>query len=111
MLDKSAHGRVIRREMGQLVAHVARARDSVGLGDRIARARHQFEQRQFVRHRGEAMESDEGQREHPGKLDLALHEHALLGHEHVVEDRQRLHHLVPRADRMLEIILSRASVR
>ena len=97
--------------MRQLVAHVTRARDAVGLRDRVARARHQFEQRQLVRHRGEAMEAHEGQREQSGEIDLALQEHALLGHEHVVEDRQRLHHLVPRADRMLEIVFVRAAVR
>ncbi len=57
------------------------------------------------------MESHEGQRQQSGEIDLALQEHALLRHEHVVEDRQRLHHLVPRADRMLEVIFVRAAVR
>src|SRR5258708_20948470 len=61
MLDKSTDRGVIRRQMSQLVAHMTRARNSVGFSDSVARTGHQFEQRQFIRHRGEAMESNEVQ--------------------------------------------------
>ena len=57
------------------------------------------------------MEADESERQQAGKLDLAVEENPLVRHEDVVKDRQRLHHLVPRANRMLERVLGRSAVR
>ena len=109
--DQPLHRGVITGELGQFLADVAGLLDPVVLGDRLRRAGQQFEQWQLVRHRGEAVELDERQRHETRGRGLAGQEHALPRHEHVLEDGQRLHHLVIGADRVLERVLLKAAVR
>ena len=62
-----------------------------------ARADERVEQRQLVRHRGEAVVLDERERDTaPASSGSRQQEHALPGHEHVVEHGERLEHLVLR---------------
>ena len=68
----------------------------------IAAPDQRVDQRQLVGDGREAVMLDERQGQRAGKRRLAGQEHALPGHEDVVEDGRRLHHLVPRADGVLD---------
>ena len=89
-------------QLRQLVAHVPGAQDPVVLRHQVRGADEQVDERQLVADRGEAVELDEGLGQRPRHVDLAVQEDALPRHLHVVEDGQRLHHLVLGADGVLE---------
>ena len=69
------------------------------------------EQRELVRHRGEAVELDERVGDGSRELGLAAHEHAFPRHEHVVEHGEGLEHLVLRRDGELERVVVAGAVR
>ena len=109
--DQPLHRGVIAGQLGQLLADVAGLLDAVVFGNRLRRTGQEFQQRQLVRHRGEAVELDERQRHEARGRGLAGEKHALPRHEHVLEDGQRLHHLVIGTDRVLERVLLKTAVR
>ncbi len=96
---EAAHGLRIADERDELVAHVRSPGDPVRLGERARQADEGIEKRQLVRDGGEAVMLDEREREPARILGAAVEEDALRRDEHVVEDRERLDHLVLRGDR------------
>ena len=72
---------------------MAGADDPVVVGGERGAAAQRVDERELVGDRGEAVVLDEGEREGAGGVGVAIEEDALVGHEHVVEDGDRLHHL------------------
>ena len=108
----SAHDRRVARQAAQrfgvadqaheLFLHVPGGGDAVHVGHQQRGTDQGVDQRQLVRDRREPVVLDEGERQRPRELVFTGEKHALPGHEHVVEYRGRLHHLVTAADRVLD---------
>ena len=86
----------------QLLFDVGGLFDPVVLGHQPRRAGQQIQKRQLVGNRGQPMVLHKRQGQRAGKLPLALQKYLLVGHKHIVKDRQGFGHLEARADRMVE---------
>ena len=85
--------------------------DSIQLGEKHCRSDEGIYERQLVTDRGKAVKLNEGEREWTSPLPLAVHEHPVPRNEDVIENRQRLHHLVLAAYRVVKVVAFRSTVR
>ena len=95
-------------ELRELVADVPRPQHAVVFRHQVRGADEQVDQRQLVADRGEAVELHESLRERSRHRYFAVQEDPVPRHLDVVEDGQCLHHLAPRAERLLERIAAAA---
>ena len=98
-VGQAAHGLGVADEGHELVPHVGRSADAVRLGEGERQADERVDERELVGDRREAVVLDERERKLPRPAGVTVEKDALPGDEDVVEDGQRLDHLVARGHR------------